>query len=184
MSEASDLALREMILGVLKSKVETGECTIHASDFRAAITDLGLSMGSATVGNVLVNCQQNSSGNIDFSNFERQLIHERRALNAKQKVTGSSHQTAATSVTGRSNSDPVWQELDPQRAGSSARLPLREMSAELGQVYAALCRHEVSASEAEDQLYALGVEPTASFRRLTAALLRGEEVNCLPAVLH
>lgn len=44
---------------------------IHSSDFRNAISEIGLSSASKTVQNVLVHCKLDSDGFIDFSQLER-----------------------------------------------------------------------------------------------------------------
>jgi hypothetical protein len=94
---ADDLPIRETILGIIKSKDKSGAYVIHSSDFRNAVLDLGFSMGSAIIENILIYCKIDNNGNLDYSNLERELIRERRILNSsnkpEQKIVSTSQGT-------------------------------------------------------------------------------------------
>jgi hypothetical protein len=70
---ASDLLVRETILGVIKSRDLNREGIIHTSDFRSAVADLGFPFGHPIIENILVHCVINSDGFVDFNGLEREL---------------------------------------------------------------------------------------------------------------
>jgi hypothetical protein len=59
---------------------------VHASDFRNAVGELGLTIGSKPVQNVLVSCKLDNGGNIDFSALEAELARERSVFNAENSI--------------------------------------------------------------------------------------------------
>lgn len=94
-SKETDLALKEMILGVLKSKDFNNNYTIHSSDFRSTLTDLGFPMGSSIVEHILVFCRIDGNGFLNFLELEKELKRERNQLNYTNSL--KKHQPIATS---------------------------------------------------------------------------------------
>jgi hypothetical protein len=84
-SKSDDLPIRETILGIIKSKDKLGKSVIHSSDFRNAVMDLGFSMGMPVIENMLIYCKIDATGNLDYSDLERELVRERRIYNASAK---------------------------------------------------------------------------------------------------
>ena len=70
---ASDLSIRETILGILKSKDALKEGKIHTSDFRTTVLDLGYHFGHPTIENILVHCVISSDGFVSYAGLEKQL---------------------------------------------------------------------------------------------------------------
>lgn len=83
LSPASELAVRESILGVLCAKDLEGDGIIHSSDFRSAVADLGFPFGSSVVESCLVHCRLDQSGYIDFNQLKVELAKERKVFNDK-----------------------------------------------------------------------------------------------------
>lgn len=160
---SSELAVREMILGVLKSKDVSGRNVIHSSDFRTAITDLGYPMGSSVVENILVHCKLDAIGNLDFSELERELVRQRRVLQANKKPE---HKVAATSSGAVSK---PWRADVAHKAKVEAERQMRmvsEHNTEINKVYAALSHHEISANDALNALYSMEIAPTKAFMKV------------------
>jgi Ca2+-binding EF-hand superfamily protein len=102
----SSLPVRETILGVLKSRDPENIGRIHSSDFRMAISDLGFTMTSDPVADILVHCRIDpNDGCIDFTQLERELSTERRTFNSKtytkNKFTTYFHGQVSKSVASR-----------------------------------------------------------------------------------
>ena len=87
-SPRKDLAVRESILGVLKSKDRAGNETINLSEFDSVIQAFGLSWESTAVKNVLEHCKIDKNENINYSALKAELLAEKQRLNtvAKQGV--------------------------------------------------------------------------------------------------
>ena len=85
-SDATELAMRETIFGILRKGDTDHKNVVHTSDFRAAISNLGFTMGHPVVDEVLVHCKiDKHSGNIDFSSLEHELKKSRALFNKKKK---------------------------------------------------------------------------------------------------
>lgn len=93
---ATDLAIRETILGVVKSKDVNHRGVIHSSDFRSAVADLGFPFGHPIIENILVHCVINAEGFVDFTGLERELARERRVLNAKANAVTTARGKTST----------------------------------------------------------------------------------------
>lgn len=157
---AADLGIREMILGVLQSKDKSGKNIIHSSDFRTTITDLGFSMGSSIVENILIYCKLDESGNIDFSNLESQLVRERKLVNSQAKPA----KVPASSSVGVSTRP--WRADDVHKAKLEAErqiLMINENHNEINGLYSALALHEITSRDAIDALEGLGINCTSAF---------------------
>jgi Ca2+-binding EF-hand superfamily protein len=76
----SELAVKESILGLMKNKDLNSKGVIHSSDFRSVIDDYGLEMGNKLIQNILVNCNIDTKGNINYSSLEKALSDERNIL--------------------------------------------------------------------------------------------------------
>jgi calcyphosin len=165
---ASELVIRETILGILKSKDVTGKNVIHSSDFRSTISDLGFSMGSSTVENILVHCRLDAKGNLDFSDLERELIRERRVTNSSK----SQQPKVIPSSTGMVSKP--WRADVAHKAKVEAEKQIRtvtEHSLEVSKIYYALSHHEMTSNEAVDILESLEIVPTRAFLKVLQTMM-------------
>lgn len=167
MDGAADLSMREMILGVLQAKQaknnKTGKNVIHSSDFRTAIVDLGFSMGSSIVENVLIYCKLDADGNLDYTELANHLSRERKVANAQVKLNRS----AAPSSVGTTTKP--WRADDAHTAKVDAEQQLRkvnENNAEINSIYSALSFHEISSSVALSMLSDMGIRCNPPFIKL------------------
>eukprot|EP01031_Cornospumella_fuschlensis_P033981 gene33981-41123_t len=162
--DATSLGLREMILGVLKSKVVGGRSLIHSSDFRSTITELGFAMGSPIIEDILVHCKLDSQGNLDFAELERQLARERKVFNASKKMP-STHLDASSAA---APTKPWRADLAHHAKVEAERqlVRLQESNEEVRGIYACLSFHEISAQEALDRLSELGLKISQPFSKL------------------
>jgi hypothetical protein len=83
LDRSSSLSIREAILGSLKSKDIDGHGLIHSSDFYSTVGDLGFPKGCKVLQDILINCQIDNNGIIDFSNLEEELRNERIVHNSE-----------------------------------------------------------------------------------------------------
>ncbi len=158
-----ELAMREMILGVLKGKDLSNSNVIHSSDFRTAITDLGFPMGSAIIENILVHCKIDTRGNLDFTVLEKELSRERRVFNSQKKIEKPMLATSSGVV-----SKP-WRGDEFHRAKVSAEkqlYKLTEHSPVVHQIYNDLSHHRMNPSDAISQLETLEIYSTKEFIKL------------------
>ena len=81
--DLNDLSMRELILGKLRSLDYEGTGKVHTSDFQHAVGQLGLRYSDDSVSDILVQCDINNDGYIDFSNMVNWLATE-RTIRARQ----------------------------------------------------------------------------------------------------
>lgn len=161
----ADLLIRETILGILKSRDINGSYSIHASEFRKAITDLGIPWGSPVVENILVLCKNNGDGNIDFSNLEHELSRERRARNIqnqRDKVLHSNHQTMTSKGAPTAPWNPDVAHKIKISVEKQSKL-LKDYTQELLEIYKRLSNKEISADQVMISVQKYGIKPTRSF---------------------
>jgi Ca2+-binding EF-hand superfamily protein len=170
----NDLAIRETILGIVKAKDRTGRSnTVHSSDFRNAIMDLGFSMGSPIIENILIYCKLDGSGNLDYSELERELTRERRIYNStyKQEQPNVSSSQGVVSKPWRGD------KVHTARVESEKQLlAITEYSSEINQIYNLLSHHEMNPSEAMQSLEELQIYPTKEFLRIVQDMM----INPIP----
>lgn len=169
--QEQELSVREMILGVLKAKDQSGCNIIHSSDFRTAITDLGFPMGSSIIENILVHCKLDTRGNLDFSDLERELVRERRVHNSQKKPEAPPVSTSSGFV-----SKP-WRGDEIHRAKVEAEkqlLTVTEHGPAVKEVYESLSHHHITAREALEQLQSLDIHPTKDFVKLLQSMTFNE----------
>lgn len=170
-----DLSIRETILQVLKSKAQNGENVIHSSDFRNAITELGYPMGSTLIENILVYCKLDKSGNINFSQLENRLSHERKVFNSYHLQQSSTN----INISDRNASSAQGtQDLEYQYKVESDKQLVRvtENSAFITSIYNQLSNHSITREEADQLLQSIGILPTKEFRKLSQKI----EYNQVP----
>jgi Ca2+-binding EF-hand superfamily protein len=170
----NDLAIRETILGIIKAKDRTGnKKTIHSSDFRNAIMDLGFSMGSPIIENILIFCKLDGSGNLDYSELERELTRERRIYNSTYKQ----EQPAVSSSQGVVSKPWRGDKIHTARVESEKQLlAITEYSSEINQIYNLLSHHEMNPSQAIQELEELEIYPTKEFLRIIQDMM----INPIP----
>lgn len=160
----SDLALRETILGILKSKDSKGNNKIHSSDFRVAITDLGFPMGSPVVENILVYCKLENDGMLDFSELERELVHERRISNAQKKPVELSAPATSSGIAPKPWRSDIIHE---SKINSERQLLLvTEHAARIRDLFSQYDHHNISPKDVLDGLQILGIQPTKEFMKI------------------
>ena len=85
-SDATTMAMKEMLFGALQSKDIMKKSIVHASDFRQAVAQMGIPMGHVIVEEILMHCKISSKdGSIDFSELELELRNQRKAFNESVK---------------------------------------------------------------------------------------------------
>jgi Ca2+-binding EF-hand superfamily protein len=159
----SELVMREMILGVLKAKDKNHCNIIHSSDFRSAVTDLGFSMGSSIVQNILIHCKLDKNGNLDFSELENQLSRERKLANANVKHYASNPPSSIGTNTKPWRADVVH---NAKMEAEKQLLNINEHHKEIKAIFAALSFHEIPSSEALNQLSRLGINCTNAIQQV------------------
>lgn len=169
----SDLSIREAVLGVLRTKDENDTRVIHTSDFRNAISELGLSFASKTVQNVLVHCKMDNEGNINFSNLEAELARERSLFNveaqAKPIYTTIPTSSAAVSTPWRTDvihEKKISSELQTKRVQQYRPL--------INDLYSKLSHHMLDDVECVRILEEYEIFPTKEFLRILGILKVGE----------
>jgi Ca2+-binding EF-hand superfamily protein len=158
-----DLAIREMILGVLKAKDSTGRNVVHSSDFRTAITDLGFPMGSMVIENILVHCKIDNKGNLDFTQLEKELTRERRVFNSQKKIEKPMMSTSTGVVSKPWRGDEIHQ---AKVAAEQQLNKLTEHNPIVHEIYNELSHHRMNPSDAITQLEGLEIYPTKEFIKL------------------
>jgi Ca2+-binding EF-hand superfamily protein len=167
-----DLSIREKILQVLKSRAQNGASVIHSSDFRNAITELGYPMGSTLIENILVYCKLDKSGNIDFSQLENRLSHERKVFNSYQ----STQQSPINNNVSESNAASNDLEYQYKAESDKQLARVTENSAFVTSIYNQLSDHTISREQAYELLQSVDIHPTKEFQKLSQKI----EINHVP----
>eukprot|EP01039_Chlorochromonas_danica_P000409 gene409-442_t len=170
---STELGTREMILGILKTKDKTHRNIIHSSDFRTTLEDLGFSMGSSIVEDLLIYCKLDNDGYLDFSELERNLIRERKMANAS-----AANRTIAPPSSAGSTVKP-WRADEAHRSKIDAEkqsMRISEHNEEVHAIYSALSFHEISSQDALQALAKLDIQYTAPFVKI----LEEMEMNEVP----
>ena len=141
--------------------------TIHSSDFRSAVTNLGFSFGSDIIQNVLVFCKLNNDGYIDFSRLEEELLREREVYNSfpKKELKNSSSSTGALIKPWRP--DVLHQQKISLEAQSKR---IQQHQVRINDLYNKLSHHLVSSDDAIQYLQSLEIIPTKEFIKLLSVL--------------
>lgn len=159
----SDLMIRETILGVLKSKCIDGQSRLHSSDFKLALSNLGIPWGSPVIEDIMIHCKADAQGFIDLTLLEESLQAERvRANHVKSKQIIQSLPSATSSGI---SSVPLRvdiihnQKIQKEKQSKIVQSNLSVIR-ELFMMYA---KQELSADNLLIKLQLIGIEPTVSF---------------------
>ena len=169
----SDLSIREAVLGVLRTKDKKDSRNIHTSDFRNAISELGLSFASKTVQNVLVHCKMDSEGNIDFSNLEAELARERSLSNveAQAKPIYTTIPTSSAALSTPWRTDVIHEKKISSELQSKRVQQYRPL---INDIYAKLCHHMIDEVDCVRNLEEHEIYPTKEFHRILGIMKVGE----------
>ena len=160
----SSLALRETILGVLKARDLDGSGVIHTSDFKAALLEFSLPMGSQEVEDILIHCKISMDGSIDFTKLENELRLERQVYNNRPKATAS-----APLKTSQGAQETAWRVDNMAKekliAERQPQLVYAHRS-EVHEIYKKFSHGDKGVDATIESLQAIGIEPTKAFKSL------------------
>ena len=163
-SAQSSLALRETILGVLKARDLDGSGIIHTSDFKAALLEFSLPMGSQEVEDILIHCKISMDGSIDFSKLEKELRLERQVYNNRPKTTSTTHLKTSQGT------QETALRVDDARKGKviHERQPqlVYAHRSEIHEIYKKFSHGEKGVDATIESLHSIGIEPTKAFNSL------------------
>lgn len=160
---SSSLQLREMLLGVLKARDIDNRGVIHTSDFKAALNDLGLLMGSQEVEDILIHCRIGMDGSIDFKKLESELKLERQVYNSRHKPKKNVPKTSTGS------SEAPWRADIAHKEKLLAEKQTKLIFAhkdEVHDIYNKFTHGEISVDDTISALETIDIVATKAFRTL------------------
>eukprot|EP01035_Chromulina_nebulosa_P018307 gene18307-23992_t len=169
---SADLLLRETILRALKSRDIKYNNTIHSSDFKKAIKDLGIPWGSPVIDSVMSLCLSESNGFINIKPLQQQLKREREDYNKKlqkEKEKGSINAKTSSSAANELTQSPfrVDTEANKQKLLSDRQSKLlKDYRDEVSELYKRFAHHDISIDDLINELTNLSIEPTNEFNSL------------------
>ena len=162
-SSTSSLQVREMLLGVLKARDIDSKGVIHTSDFKAALNDLGLLMGSQEVEDILIHCRIGMDGSIDFNKLESELKLERQVYNSRNKPKKIVPKTST------GTSEAPWRadlaHKDKLLAEKQTKLMFAHKD-EVHDIYTKFTHGEINVNDTISALETLDIIATKAFRTL------------------
>jgi len=180
-SEATDLAIKEMLLGTMRSKDLNGAGILHASDFRTAVAQLGMPMGHAVVEEVLMHCKVSADdGTIDFSELAAELAVQRKTLNDQilREKRGKQHfyQSSQAAV---GEGDPFARQEEQQNRLKADKfaLLLTEHRTEIAEIFRDYSNHQITPKDVMLHLGAYGIYPNHRFQLIIEDHRQGEDLS-------
>lgn len=146
---------------------------MHSSDFRNTIVDLGFPFGSPVVENILVHCNLDTAGNINFQGLERELARERHLYNANQSHANKTKalETSSGAVAKPYRADLAHQERE--RAERQAR-QVQDYRDEVQHIFNRLSHHDISKDDAVYGLMKFDIYPTRASTRVLDSMQYAE----------
>lgn len=168
-----DLAIRESLLGMIKAKDVNGRSVIHSSDFHSAISELGFSMGSPIIEDMLIYCKLDSNGNLDYNELERELLRQRRIFNAQSKPEVIPVATSSGVVSKAWRGDEIHK---TKQQREKQLLAVTEYSQAVNNIYQLLSHRQMTPDEAISELEMYDIFPTKEFKKVLVDM----ELNPIP----
>lgn len=164
MSDSTDLLIRETLLGVIKAKDVKGNKLIHSSDFKKAISDLGLPWGSPVVDSIMMYCKTDSNGNINITPLETQLQKERDDYNSRrERETQKPPKVSSTSVGTKSAPFRVDVANKLKFEAEKQKRLIKEYREQVLKIYSDFSNHNANVDATVSSLSAYGIFPTKAF---------------------
>ena len=170
-SPKKDLAIKESILGVLKTKDKSGKGAVKVSEFDNVISAFGLSWDSPAVKNVLEYCKIDKDENINFNALSDEILVEKQRLNAipKHKVRRPIVVIATPQTTGVLKEKKELMRERQQKA-------VQQQTEQVQTIYKMLSNHDISKNTAVNLLSQHQIYPTKDLLKIAAEM----EVNEVP----
>jgi len=179
-SEATDLAIKEMLLGVIRSKDKSHAGVLHASDFRTAVAHLGIPMGHAVVEEILMHCSVSADdGSIDFSALQAELAMQRKTLNERMQREKREKQVFHQSSVAAVGSNPFAKrdEHATRIKTDKFALLLAEYRPEVTEIFRDFSNHQLTPQEVRQHLGAYGINPSRRFQMVLEDHRSGEDLS-------
>jgi len=179
-NEATELAMKEMLLGAMRSKDLDGAEILHASDFRTAVAHLGMPMGHAVVEEVLMHCNVSADdGSIDFSELAFELQVQRKTLNEQLAREKREKQVFYQSSQAVADADPFARREEQENRVKTDKftLLLVEYRAEINEIFRDYSNHQITPKEVMQMLGAYGIYPNHRFKLIIEDHRQGEDLS-------
>ena len=168
-SDATSIALKEMLFGTLRSKDIMGAQIVHASDFRQAVSQMGIPMGHEIVEDVLMHCRiSNADGSIDFSGLELELKQQRQQFNLRsEEAKKNKSQFKQTSSAFDSHNPFTTRALAQKSSVTEHQVKLlHQYRAEVVEIFREYAHHSSTPQEVISMLDAYGIKSHRRFELL------------------
>ena len=167
-SPATELAMKEMLLGLMRSKDHNLSDILHASDFRTAVEQLGMPMGHSIVEDVLLHCKVSAEdGSIDFSDLQSELAVQRKKLNEESARLKREMQISKQSSSGTLNGNNPFQkreEQDNRIKKEKFTLLLNKYRNEINEIFRDYSNHRLLPKDVLLQLNSYGICSNPRFK--------------------